>query len=127
MATSSRGLRESLRGWLRRIAETDEERLSKELREWAASVPGTVRIAEAKARTRVKVAGVVRRITVRPVEGFEALEVVVYDGTAELTAVWLGRRSIHGLILGSRLILDGVIGREHGELRMVNPTFEFAR
>jgi hypothetical protein len=127
MATSSRGLRESFRGWLRRIAETDEERLAKELREWAASVPGTVRIAEAQVRTRVKVAGVVRRITVRPVEGFEALEVVVYDGTAELTAVWLGRRSIHGLILGSRLILEGVIGQEHSEFRMVNPTFEFAK
>jgi RecG-like helicase len=127
MAASRRGLRESFRVWLRRIAETDEERLAKELREWSASVPGTVRIAEAKVRNRVKVAGVVRRITVRPVEGFEALEVVVYDGTAELTAVWLGRRSIHGLILGSRLILGGVIGREHGELRMVNPTFEFAK
>ena len=126
MAASSRGLRESFPGWLRRIAETDEERLAKELREWSASVPGTARIADAEVRIRVKVAGVVRRITVRPVEGFEALEVVVYDGTAELTAVWLGRRSIHGLILGSRLILEGVIGREHGELRMVNPTFEFA-
>jgi RecG-like helicase len=121
------GVRDSFRGWLRRIAESDEDRLAKELRDWAGGSPGTVPIAEAKLRSRVRVAGVVRRITVRPVEGFEALEVVVYDGTAELTAVWLGRRSIHGLVLGSRLILDGVIGREHGELRIVNPTFEFAR
>ena len=120
-------LRQSVRSWLRRIAESDEERLAKELRDWAATVPGTVRIAEARSRSRVKVAGVVRRITVRPVEGFEALEVVVYDGTAELNAVWLGRRSIHALVLGSRLILEGVLGREHGELRIVNPMFEFAK
>ncbi len=125
MASSSR-LREAFRGWLRRVAETDEERLAQELRDWASRVRGTVRIAGAPLRQRVKVAGVVRRITVRPVEGFEALEVVVHDGTGELVAVWLGRRSIHGLVLGSRLILEGVIGREHGQLRTVNPTFEFA-
>jgi hypothetical protein len=73
----------------------------------------------------VKVAGVVRRITVRPVEGFEALEAVIYDGTGELTAVWLGRRTIPGLLLGSRLVLDGVIGKDKRGLRVVNPTFEF--
>jgi hypothetical protein len=119
-------VREAFRAYLRRVTETDEERLAQELKEWAQTVPGAVRVAEAKPRTRVKIAGVVRRITIRPVEGFEALEVVIYDGTGEVNAVWLGRRSIGGLVLGSRLILEGVIGREHDELRMVNPTFEFA-
>jgi hypothetical protein len=119
-------VREAFRAYLRRVTETDEERLAQELKEWAQTVPGAVRIADAKPRTRVKIAGVVRRITIRPVEGFEALEVVIYDGTGEVNAVWLGRRSIGGLVLGSRLILEGVIGREHDELRMVNPTFEFA-
>jgi hypothetical protein len=37
----------------------------------------------------------------------------------------MGRRSIDGLVLGSRLEVDGVLGRERGELVMVNPTFEF--
>ncbi|MFN2590573.1 MAG: OB-fold nucleic acid binding domain-containing protein [Actinomycetota bacterium] len=107
------------------MTESDEDRLAGELRTWAATVDGTVRIADAPTRTRVKIAGVVRRITVRPVEGFEALEAVVYDGTGELSAVWLGRRSIPGLLLGSRLILEGVIGRERTRLRVVNPEFEF--
>jgi hypothetical protein len=74
----------------------------------------------------VKVAGVVRRITVRPVEGLEALEAVLWDGTGEVIAVWLGRRSIPGLALGSRIVVDGVLGRERGRPRIVNPTFEFA-
>jgi hypothetical protein len=108
------------------MAETDEERLADELHEWSATVEGTVRITDCPNRRRVKVAGVVRRITVRPVEGFEALEAVIYDGTGELTAVWLGRRVIPGLLLGSRLILEGVIGRDKRGLRMVNPIFEFA-
>ena len=116
----------ALRRFFRHMAETDEERLAEELREWSSTIEGTVRIGAAPNRRRVKVAGVVRRITVRPVEGFEALEGVVYDGTGELTAVWLGRRSIPGLVLGSRLILEGVLGRDKRGLRMVNPIFEFA-
>ena len=71
-------------------------------------------------------AGAVRRITLRPVGGFQALEAVVFDGTGEITAVWLGRHSIPGLQLGSRLVLEGVVGEERGRRKIVNPTFEFA-
>jgi hypothetical protein len=116
----------ALRRFLSRIAESDEERLAQELRQWSASIPGAVRIGEAVPRKRSKVAGVVRRITVMPVEGFESLEAVIYDGSGEVSAVWLGRRSIPGLLLGSHLIIEGVLGKEQGQLRMVNPTFEFA-
>jgi RecG-like helicase len=108
------------------LTEGDEERLDAELRAWAATVPGTVRIAEATPRARVCVAGMVRRITVRPVEGFEALEVVLSDGTGEIVARWLGRRAIRGLALGSRLKVEGVLGVEQGIRKVVNPTFEFA-
>ncbi len=106
--------------------QTDEERLAEEVRSWAETIPGTVRIADAPVRTRSKLAGIVRRITILPVEGLEALEIVLWDGTGEITAVWLGRRSIAGLALGSRLIVEGVIGVERSERRIVNPTFEFA-
>lgn len=109
-----------------RITETDEERLAAEVREWANSVPGTVRIAEAKPRSRVKLAGAVRRISIRPVKGFEALGVLLSDGTGEVAVEWLGRRTIPGLTLGSRLVVEGVLGQEPGMLRVVNPTFDFA-
>ena len=114
-----------LRRFLDRLVQTDEGRLAEELREWAATVPGTVRIADAPPRQRAKLAGMVRRITVRPIEGFEALEIVLDDGTGEVSARWLGRRSIPGLVLGSRLVIDGVLGEDHEVRRMVNPTFEF--
>lgn len=116
----------AFRRFLRRLTESDEERLAEELRTWASSIPGTVRIAEASPRSRVKIAGMVRRITVRPVEGFEALEVMLTDGTGELSARWLGRRSIPGLVLGSRLVVEGVLGKEQGVPKIVNPVYEFA-
>jgi hypothetical protein len=67
----------------------------------------------------------VRRITVRPVGGFETLGVVLSDGTGEVHVMWMGRRSIEGLVLGSRLVVEGVLGREQDRLVMVNPRFEF--
>jgi RecG-like helicase len=109
------------------MAESDEQRLAEETRSWSATIPGTTRIADAPRRSRAKVAGVVRRITVRPVEGSESLEALVSDGTGELQVVWMGRRSIPGLSLGTRLVVDGVIGEARGQARMVNPTFEFSR
>jgi hypothetical protein len=109
-----------------RFTETDEERLAAEVLEWSASVPGTRRIAECPKREPVRVAGVVRRITVRPGEGYDSLEALVFDGTGEVTAAWTGRRSIPGLSLGTRMILEGAIGEERGARKMVNPRFEFA-
>lgn len=117
------GLLERLR---RRFAETDEERLGQEVRGWASTVPGSVRIESCPNRRRVKVAGVVKRITVTPIQGSESLEAVISDGTGEVSVVWMGRRSIPGLTLGTRVVVDGVVAREGSGCRMVNPTFEFA-
>lgn len=120
------GLLDPVRRFFRRMAESDEQRLAEEIRRWAAAVPGTVRIADAPNRSRVRVAGVVRRITVRPVAGFESLEALVSDGTGEVAVVWMGRRSIPGLTLGTRLVVEGVVAEQRQSRRMVNPTFEFA-
>jgi hypothetical protein len=119
------GLFEPFRRFLHRMAESDEQRYAEEIESWAAKVPGTVRIRDAGARSKVRLAGVVRRITVRPLEGSESLEALLYDGTGEVTLIWMGRRSIHGLSLGTRLVVEGVVGEQRHERRLVNPTFEF--
>jgi len=119
------GLLDPFRRFFRRMAESDEQRYAEEIRTWAESVPGSVRIAEASARSRVKLAGVVRRITVRPLEGNESLEAILSDGTGEVTVMWMGRRTIRGLSLGTRLVVEGLVADQRGEKRMVNPSFEF--
>jgi hypothetical protein len=111
---------------LARLSESDESRLAEETQAWAAAaVPDSVRVSAATPRTKVKLAGVVRRITVRPVHGFDALQIQLYDGTGDATILWLGRRSIPGLTLGSRLVVQGMLGLEQGQRRVVNPTYEF--
>jgi hypothetical protein len=109
-----------------RLTESDEARLAAEIRTWASSVPGVVPIANVTLRVQVKIAGVVRRITVFPLEGQESLEAILFDGTGDATVVFMGRRGIPGLTLGTRLIVEGVLAEKDGRLRMVNPRFEFA-
>jgi RecG-like helicase len=111
---------------LERLNESDETRLAEETRVWADTVEGSVRIADTPLRQPVRVAGVIRRITVLPMEGKEALQALISDGTGEVTAVFMGRRGIGGLSLGRRVVVEGVLGVHHGETRMVNPRLEFA-
>lgn len=120
------GLGAAARRFLRRMAESDEERYAEEIEAWASRIPGTVRIRDAATRSRAKLAGVVRRITVVPLEGGESLEALLYDGTGEITVVWMGRRSIPGLTLGTRLVVEGMLGEQRGSRRVVNPAFEFS-
>jgi RecG-like helicase len=108
-----------------RLTESDEARLAEEIRSWACTVPGAVPIAQVPLRVPVKIAGVVRRITVFPLEGQESLEAILSDGTGDATVVFMGRRGIRGLTLGTRLIVEGVLAEKDGRLRMVNPRFEF--
>jgi cytochrome c-type biogenesis protein CcmE len=114
------------RRWSRHLSETDEERLASQVSEWAATVKDAVRMDEAPVRQRVKLAGVVSRISVVPGSGGDSLEAVLTDGTGEVTAVWTGRRAIPGMYLGTRMIVEGVPMQQGGGRRLVNPAFEFS-
>lgn len=111
--------------FFRRMSQSDEERLVDEVRVWADSIPDTTRIGDCERRRRARVAGVVRRITLHPLEGKDSISAVVHDGTGELTVVWNARDRISGLRLGTRVVLEGLVADERGISRMVNPSFEF--
>ena len=113
------------RRFLQRLTESDETRLETEIREWADRVPGSIRIADAPMRQRVKIAGVIRRLTVFPMKDNESLEAVVSDGTGEVVIRFMGRRAIGGLGLGAKVVVEGVLGEQRGGVQMINPRLEF--
>lgn len=83
-----------------------------------------VAIAAAPARQRVRVAGQVMRIRTRPISGNPSLAITFTDDTGSAIAVWTGRRSIGGITLGRRLVIEGV-GRQVGDrLEFTNPEYE---
>lgn len=116
----------AIRRFFDRLKESDEVRLSTEIRDWAETVPGTIRIADAPMREQVKIAGVIKRMTVFPMEGKESLEALVFDGSGEAVVAFMGRRGIGGLTLGTRVVVDGVLGEQRGTLKMMNPRLELS-
>lgn len=112
-------------GILGRLNETSEQMHAQQTREWCSEIDGIQDASSCEARTRRKVAGVVESIKLIPNAFSQTLEVTIYDGTDRLVGIWLGRRSIPGIDLGSRLLLEGTIGAfRNGPLQIINPAYE---
>lgn len=112
-------------------------RLRSSINRWASSATRDARelhattlqsgccpIAEADDRSRVTVRGVLRTVTLRPRGGVPALEAELYDGTALLTVIWLGRRRIAGIEPGRQIEVSGRIGTQHQHRVLFNPRYE---
>ncbi|MEX2293754.1 MAG: amino acid permease [Acidimicrobiales bacterium] len=96
--------------------EIDEER--------QRPLAGTlVRIADARWRDRVSVQGRVRAIRVAPQHDSPTLELVLEDDSASLSIVFLGRRSLSGIHIGTRLQAKGIVGLHKARLAILNPQY----
>jgi RecG-like helicase len=81
-------------------------------------------IAEVRWREAVSVSGRVRSIRVQPRADVPTLECVLDDGTGGLSVVFLGRRYVAGIRLGTTLTVSGRVGAHHGRLAILNPDYE---
>ena len=89
------------------------------------ALDGVGPIAEVRWREHCKVAGRVRAMRVQPwSEKVKSLEVTLVDGTGGLTVVFLGRRSIGGIHLGSRIVVEGTVAETRGQLALLNPAYQ---
>jgi hypothetical protein len=113
----------ALRRAVRRIAAEDEEIDDAELMEQVES-DGATAGSRCPARTVVTVLGTVRSMTLRPRAGTPTLEVELYDGTAVVTLVWLGRREIAGISPGRKLRATGRITSNDAGRVIFNPRYE---
>jgi len=73
----------------------------------------------------VDVEGVVRSIRVVPwANASPVVECTIYDATGGMTLVFLGRRSIGGLVLGRRVRAHGRVIEVRRKLAIMNPVYE---
>jgi hypothetical protein len=89
-----------------------------------AAKAGCQLIARQADRAVVRIHGVLRSVTLRPVDGVTALEAEVYDGSDSVTLIWLGRRKIEGVAAGRQLTAYGRIGMRNGTRVIYNPRYE---
>ena len=83
-------------------------------------------IAEVQYRQRARVAGRVHTIRVQPHGGVAGLECTIVDETGGIALVFLGRRSIGGMKVGTRIVAEGmVVGDDRGRMAILNPNYQF--
>ena len=68
--------------------------------------------------------GVLRSVTLRPRGPSLTMEADLWDGTGNITLVWLGRRDIPGIKPGRRIVVRGRVARIKGERTIYNPIYE---
>lgn len=109
----------ALRSWFPSRAET----AAREQRA-AAILAGATPITEVHPRTRVRVAGVFRTVTLRPQGGVTAVEAELYDGSGSINLIWLGQQTIRGIEPGRRAVVSGVVMDQDGEYVIYDPHYE---
>jgi RecG-like helicase len=81
-------------------------------------------LADARWRDRVRVGGRVSSLRVLSQHDSPTLELVITDGTGALSLVFLGRRDIAGITVGTHLEATATVGVFQNRLAMLNPTYE---
>ncbi|HMH93839.1 MAG TPA: amino acid permease [Streptosporangiaceae bacterium] len=89
-----------------------------------AALPGCVPISQTKHREVVDVTGTLRTVTLRPRGPSLTMEADLWDGTGNVTLVWLGRRDIPGIEPGRRILVHGRLTTIKGEPTIFNPQYE---
>ena len=87
-------------------------------------LPGCIPIADAHWRERVKVAGKVRSVRVAPLHDAPTVELILVDGTASISVLFLGRRRIAGVGVGTRMAVEGTVGIHKTRLAILNPSYQ---
>ncbi len=80
-------------------------------------------ISSLTPRVNTRIRGRVVRIVKQPAQGLPTLLVRIEDETGYATAVWSGRRSIGGLDLGRKVVIEGVPMASPTGLRFLNPAY----
>ena len=70
------------------------------------------------------VVGRLRAVVLEPSENLPTLEAELFDGSASIHLVWLGRRRIAGIEPGRRLLVRGKVGDHNGRPAIYNPWYE---
>jgi hypothetical protein len=107
----------------KRLAATSDEIEADEL-DHERQLNDCCPIQELQDRQYVTVYGHLKTVSLAPRAGTPSLEATLYDGSAALTLVWLGRRKIAGIKPGVGLTASGRVSCQDGRRIMFNPRYE---
>ncbi len=83
---------------------------------------GATPIASAHWRQRVTLVGRVRSVRLAPQHDAPTLELILVDGSGSISVIFLGRRAIAGIGVGTRMAVEGTVGVHKNRLAIMNPS-----
>lgn len=101
------------------VAELDADDLSER-----AAAGGAQRACDCHLGESVTVLGRLRSVELCPDTETATLKAELFDGTDDVTLVWLGRRKIPGIEPGRTIKVSGRIGERGGHKVLYNPYYE---
>jgi hypothetical protein len=109
---------------LNRLTASVQRLDAAELEDEVAQLP-CAKLKSVALGDKAVVAGRLRSVRYAPTENVPLLEAELYDGSASIMLVWLGRRRIAGIEPGRRILAKGRVGLHDGQLAIYNPWYEF--
>ncbi len=103
---------------------TDKPATSLPVRQSVSDVESLSHIGDVRWRDRVRVRGSIRSLRVAPQRDVPTLECLVDDGTGTIMVVFLGRREVAGLNVGSKVEIIGTVGVHQNRLGFLNPSYQ---
>jgi DNA/RNA endonuclease YhcR with UshA esterase domain len=89
------------------------------------SLADVIPIADVRWREKVRVAGRVKALRVQPwADQIASLELTLADQTGAITVVFLGRRTLGGVNLGTHMVVEGMTSEHHRLLTILNPSYQ---
>jgi len=98
------------------------------------SWPASVAINELPVRGRAVCSGVIDAVTILPASSAPEFTAIMTDrefhrvagdgGSHRVRLVWLGRRRVPGVVVGTRLRVEGMVSRRDGLPTIYNPRYE---
>ncbi|EHR50535.1 hypothetical protein SacmaDRAFT_2283 [Saccharomonospora marina XMU15] len=101
------------------IADLDADDLSQK-----SQAGGAQRACDCRSGEEVTVLGRLRTVNLCPAREAATLEAELFDGTDEVTLVWLGRRRIPGIEPGRTIKVRGRMADRDGRKVLYNPYYE---
>lgn len=110
----------------RKFTATTAELESKELRDQfgALTQKDTQLIDQCQPGSQVEVVGSIRSVSVHPSAESPSLEIELYDGSGVVTVVWMGRRTIPGIVAGRTVKVCGRLTCHIDRQIIYNPRYE---
>lgn len=111
-------------GLLHRLTASIQRLDADELESEVENTPACAKVSTLDSREMADVVGRLRAVVYTPSDTVPVLEAELFDGSAAIQLVWLGRRRIPGIEPGRKVRARGRVGEHDGKLAIYNPWYE---